>query len=41
MEILIEAYNSIGKIKRYYVFLRQIYKIIYNEFRDISAEMSL
>jgi hypothetical protein len=31
--VLVEAYNSIRKIKRYYNLLRQVYKIIYNEFR--------
>jgi hypothetical protein len=39
--MLVEAYNSIGKIKRYYAFLQQVYKIICNEFRDTSAEASL
>jgi hypothetical protein len=40
-EIPVEAHNSIGKIKRYYVFLQQVYKIIYDKFRDTSAEASL
>jgi hypothetical protein len=42
-EILIEAYNLIGKIERYYALLQYVYKIIYNEFRgtNTSAEISL
>jgi hypothetical protein len=37
----VEAYNSIGKIERYYTLLQQIYKIIYNKLRDTSTETSL
>jgi hypothetical protein len=37
----IEAYNSVGKIERYYTFLQQIYKIICNKFHDTSIKMSL
>jgi hypothetical protein len=42
-EVPVEAYNSVGKIERYYNLLRQAYKIIYNELRDTetSTEMSL
>jgi hypothetical protein len=40
-EIPVEAYNSIRKIKRYHTFLRQAYKIIYNELRDTSTKTSL
>jgi hypothetical protein len=42
-EILVEAYNSIGKVKQYYNSLQQAYKIICNELRDIetSTKMSL
>jgi hypothetical protein len=42
-EILVEAYNSIDKIKRYHGFLRQAYKIIYDELCDTetSTKMSL
>jgi hypothetical protein len=40
-EIPVETYNSIGKIERYHAFLRQVYKIIYNELRDTSAKTSL
>jgi hypothetical protein len=37
----VKAYNSIGKIKQYHAFLRQVYEIIYDEFRDTNAEISL
>jgi hypothetical protein len=37
----VEAYNSVGKVKRYYTLLRQAYKIICNKLRDTSAEISL
>jgi hypothetical protein len=37
----VEAYNSIGKIERYYILLRRVYKIIYDKLRDTSAETSL
>jgi hypothetical protein len=40
-EIPVEAYNSIGKIKRYYTFLQQVYKIICDELHDTSVEVSL
>jgi hypothetical protein len=40
-EMPVKAYNSIGKIKQYYIFLQQVYEIIYDEFRDTNAKMSL
>jgi hypothetical protein len=40
-EIPVETYNSIGKIKRYYTFLQQVYKIICNELHDTSIKISL
>jgi hypothetical protein len=40
-EMPVEAYNSIGKVERYYTFLRQVYEIIYNEFRDTNTKISL
>jgi hypothetical protein len=40
-EILIETYNSIRKIKRYYAFLQQVYEIICNELRDTNTKISL
>jgi hypothetical protein len=40
-EMPVKTYNSIRKVERYYVFLRQVYEIIYDELRDTSAEMSL
>jgi hypothetical protein len=39
--MLVETYNSIRKIERYYTPLRRVYKIIYNELRDTSAKASL
>jgi hypothetical protein len=40
-EIPVEAYNSIGKVERYYAPLRQAYDIIYNKFRDTNTKISL
>jgi hypothetical protein len=40
-EMLVETYNSIGKIKRYYAFLQRVYKIIYDELYDTSIKISL
>jgi hypothetical protein len=42
-EVPVEAYNSVGKVKRYHGFLRRAYKIICDELRDTetSAEVSL
>jgi hypothetical protein len=40
-EIPVEAYNSIRKIKRYYIFLQQVYKIICNELYDTSIKINL
>jgi hypothetical protein len=42
-EMPVEAYNSVGKIKRYHSPLRRAYKIICNELRDIktSTEINL
>jgi hypothetical protein len=37
----VETYNSVRKIKRYYTFLQQIYKIICNEFHDTSIKINL
>jgi hypothetical protein len=37
----IKTYNSIRKVERYYIPLRQVYKIICDEFRDTSTEVSL
>jgi hypothetical protein len=41
IEIPVETYNFVGKIKRYYTLLQQVYKIICNEFRNTSAKMNL
>jgi hypothetical protein len=41
-KIPVEAYNSIGKIERYYQPLRRAYKIIRDEFQDgVNAEAAL
>jgi hypothetical protein len=42
-EIPVEAYNLVGKIKQYYGFLRQAYKIIYDKLYDTktSTKVSL
>jgi hypothetical protein len=42
-EVLVEAYKSVSKIKRYHGFLQQAYKIICNELRDTetNTEISL
>jgi hypothetical protein len=37
----VKAYNSIGKIERYYAFLQQVYKIICDELHDTSVKISL
>jgi hypothetical protein len=40
--MLIEAYNSISKIERYYILLRRAYKIIRDEFQNnTTAELAL
>ena len=33
-KVLVEAYNSIGKVERYYIPLRQAYNIIFLELRS-------
>ena len=42
-EVLVEAHNSVGLVKRYYVPLRRTYKIIQDELKDehINKEMIL
>ena len=42
-EILVEAYNSIGLVKRYYIPLQYIYKIIQDKLKDkyINKEIIL
>jgi hypothetical protein len=42
-EVPVEAYNSVGKVERYYNPLRRAYKIICNKLRDTktNAKMSL
>jgi len=40
-EVPIKAYNSIGKVERYYALLRRVYKIISLELEDASEELTL
>ena len=40
-EIPIKAYNSIRKVKQYYILLHYIYKIISLELKGISKELTL
>jgi hypothetical protein len=42
-EVLVEAYNSVDKVKQYYSPLRRAYKIICNKLRntETNTEMSL
>jgi len=40
-EVPIKAYNSVGKVERYYTLLRQVYKIISLELKGASKELIL
>ena len=40
-EIPIKAYNSIGKVERYYMLLRHVYKIISLKLKGVSKELIL
>ena len=40
-EVPIKAYNSIRKVKWYYMLLYRIYKIISSELKGISKELTL
>ena len=40
-EIPIKAYNSVGKVERYYVPLHRAYKIISLELKGVSEEFTL
>ena len=42
-EVLVEAYNSISLVKRYYIPLQRVYKIIQNKLKGkyINKEMIL
>jgi hypothetical protein len=40
-EVPIKVYNSIGKVERYYVLLRRVYKIISLELKGVSKELTL
>ena len=40
-EVPIKAYNSVGKVKRYYMPLYCAYKIIFLELKGVSEELTL
>ena len=40
-EVPVKAYNSIKKVKRYYILLHYIYKIIFLELKGVSKEFIL
>jgi hypothetical protein len=42
-EVLVEAHNNVGQVKRYYTLLRRAYEIIQDELKDkqIDKEMML
>ena len=40
-EVPIKAYNSIKKVKQYYIPLRRIYEIIFLELKGVSKELTL
>jgi len=40
-EVPIKAYNSVGKVERYYTPLRQVYKIISSELEGASKKLIL
>jgi accessory gene regulator protein AgrB len=33
-KVLVKAYNSISKVKRYYILLRRLYKILQDKLQD-------
>ena len=40
-EVPIKAYNNIKKVKRYYILLRYVYKIISLKLKGISKKLIL
>ena len=40
-EVPIKAYNSVEKVKRYYMPLHRIYKIFFLELKGVSKELIL
>ena len=40
-EVPIKAYNSVKKVKRYYMPLHRAYKIISSELKGVSKELIL
>ena len=40
-EIPIKAHNGVGKVKRYYMPLYRVYKIIFLKLKGVSKELTL
>ena len=40
-KVPVKAYNNIRKVKRYYILLRYIYKIISLKLKSISKKLTL
>ena len=40
-EVPVKVHNSIRKVKRYYMLLHRIYKIIYLKLKGVSKELTL
>ena len=40
-EIPIKVYNSVGKVERYYMLLRRVYKIISLKLKGINKKLTL
>jgi len=40
-EVPVKAYNSVGKVERYYIFVQRIYKILETEILNINKEVLL
>ena len=40
-EVTVKVYNSVRKIKRYYILLRRVYKIISLKLKGVSKKLIL
>ena len=40
-EVLVEVYNSVGKVERYHAPLYRVYQILKDELSDVSNEVIL
>jgi hypothetical protein len=40
-EVLVEAYNSVGQVERYYAPLRRAYKIIQDKLKDEQIDKEI